>query len=416
MSAWNGLSDVEMVFLVLAGIYCWECVCWLRLDAVCFSSGWGECRPLRSAPPFQNDRGRLVFTNPLPIARSFVCQPWPISLDPHGLIIDETATASDDGARKSSRRSLPYEAIKSVSRQERDVLVNGAVAATLTSEAHAEFVAARLRGIVAADASNRPQVIEDLLDERTSVEQISQHLQQFRQAVSTLRLGCTVLAGYAFVGGPVLYYSSALTWRQFAGWYLAGFLLGWFYLVYRCDAVRQTIGAENRSARLWHTTMLLLSPASAMRAAEALSRNVLADAEPLAAAAVVCSADDFSRFAETSLRTTLYPIREGDSAPDVAAERTQCWFSEQCAERMRRVIDSAGLDSAALLKAPHPSDDATAYCPRCLRQFSRDEGCCHECPGVPLAPFAPVSERGDVSLIQPRNDDADGRLAEAAVD
>ena len=83
---------------------------------------------------------------------------------------------------------------------------------------------------------------------------------------------------------------------------------------------------------------------------------------------------------------------------------------------MRRVIDSAGLDSETLLQEPHPSDDATAYCPRCLRQFSRDKGCCHECRGVPLAPFARSSEVGDGSLIQPDRDDPDARLAEAAVD
>ena len=86
MSAFPQFSDTELILLILAAIYLWECSCWVRGDAVCFTSGVGGYRLAPSFAPLQNERGRLVFTDPRPFAASFVLlRPWPVPITPTGL-------------------------------------------------------------------------------------------------------------------------------------------------------------------------------------------------------------------------------------------------------------------------------------------------------------------------------------------
>lgn len=387
MSDWRGLSDTETIFLVLAAIYLWECCCWLRGTAVCFSGARGKHRLLRSCAPLENEHGRVVFTNLLPQATSFVCQAWPLVLDAEGIVLPRAGPATAESGEDAGSW-LPYSAIQSVTSEGRDVLADARPIASLTTVSHARFVAERVRSIVSAKPGQRDRAMASLFDEIFDVAAIRMRLADFERSTTALRRSCIVLLLYAFAVGPLMYYLPALAWWRNIWYYLAGFLACWFFAIFQYQRSRQKLGV-NSAGSAGHVAMLFLSPASAMRSAESLSRESLVGLEPLAVAAAVCSADDFSTFAAASLRATLYPLEPCE--PPGAAAKARTWFSEQLFSRQRAVAQHAGVDPDELLSEPIRSDDAAGYCPRCLRQYVMSEGKCSECAGVPLKPFAAQS-------------------------
>ncbi len=382
MIGWRALTDTELIFLVLAAMYLSECVCWLPGEAVCLSSAFGRYRFLRSLPPFKNERGQLVLANPAPFASSFICEPWPIVMDATGIVVP--AGYRSGGKQSALPAWLPYDEVRSVSTDGRAILVNRTTMASLATETHAKFVAEKLRAVCDANESDRPQVIEAILDEMTDIAAISERLLVFRQMILPLRISCTVLAVHTFVVGPLLYYVRQFAWWHFAWLYLAGFLACWLFLVFQYRKVHQAIRNETRGARVWH---LLLSPASSMRAAEALSRDLLAGSEPVAAAAALCSAVGFAPYAGATLRSAIYPTSGDQAIAGTVASDARSWFNNLRAARLRRAIQYAGVDADAFLHEPDDVGDAASFCPRCLTLYTIGEGSCSECPGVLLRPF-----------------------------
>ena len=386
MNEWPGLSDTETIFLVLAVIYLWECCCWLRGTAVCFSGASGKHRLLRSCAPLENEHGRVVFTKLMPQATSFVCQSWPIALDNEGLTLSRSPLPMAEAVEDSSNRWLPYSSIESVTNIGRDVLVNGRPIASLATVSYAMFVVERLRSLVAAKPNDRQTAIDSLLDDIGNVAVIQKRLAEFQRSTATLRSSCIVLLFYAFVVGPLMYYLPALAWWRNIWYYLAGFLACWFFTIFQYQRSRRKLHDNGASGRSGHVAMLFLSPASAMRSAESLSRELLIGFEPLAVAAAVCPADDFRSFAAATLRATLFPLDRTEETDDDA--KASAWFNDRLAARQRAIVKTAGLDADTLLSEPTRSDDAAGYCPRCLRQYVMADGQCSECAGVFLKPFA----------------------------
>src|SRR5688572_19472712 len=82
------MSDVQLLFLVLAALYGWECACWLRRGSVAFTTWLG--RQWHEKPPgalIGNSRGGFVFAPPLPpLGTIFTSRPLPLSVSPDGVL------------------------------------------------------------------------------------------------------------------------------------------------------------------------------------------------------------------------------------------------------------------------------------------------------------------------------------------
>src|SRR5882672_8635366 len=82
------MSDVELLFLVLALIYTWECACWLPLGSTAFLA-WFETRWKVAAPAsiLGNQKGGFVFAPFLPpLGTIFASHPWPAMISPQGVL------------------------------------------------------------------------------------------------------------------------------------------------------------------------------------------------------------------------------------------------------------------------------------------------------------------------------------------
>ena len=61
------MNDVQLLFVVVAALYVWECACWLRRGGVAFSSWLGrKWRALQPGSLIANQAGGFVLAWPLP--------------------------------------------------------------------------------------------------------------------------------------------------------------------------------------------------------------------------------------------------------------------------------------------------------------------------------------------------------------
>jgi hypothetical protein len=194
------------------------------------------------------------------------------------------------------------------------------------------------------------------------------------------------LWGYLFGIAPVViyYFSVQRTWPL---------LLAGLYALTVTSAVRfrgihakafPGLGEE----RFTHFLIVMLSPASTVRAGDLLSRPWLERFHPLAAARVLCAPEEFQGLARLVLRELKYPAlpvcpRAEPEAVEAEQRSRAVWTAG-----VERFLRQSGLSPEELLQPPPRVDEnCRAFCPRCLAQFTRVEGGCADCGGVELAVF-----------------------------
>ena len=365
------LSDTELILLILAAFYLTECVCWVRRGAVCFSGAWRRFRPLSGPDPLSNNQGGLVLTNPLPWARSYVCEWWPGDI-------------GGDGWRFSpDQDSIPFAEMKRIAASDGRLLINGRTVGETASPAHAESLAAVLRRIIEAPEADRPRLIETLLAESTDVEAVRARLQEVREATAALRINCSMLWLLVFAGGPVLYYLSSLSVVSLRLWlYLAVCFLYWLLAVLGFRRAHRRLSPSLRADRRKRVAMMCFSPAGAMRSAESVGRNALSGYHPLAVAAVLCPQSRLEPFATRTLLELKHPVSNLSTTPGNGDS-----FRSQLLARLESVLRTGGIDPLALVRPPVSDPDARSYCPRCRAQYVLAEGHCEACGGLRLQAF-----------------------------
>jgi hypothetical protein len=131
-----------------------------------------------------------------------------------------------------------------------------------------------------------------------------------------------------------------------------------------------------------------LSPPVAMRALDALSRDLLAEFHPLAVARVILAEDEFRAFAARVLRDAHHPLpagREG-AEPEVVAA-AESWRMRSVAALERFVRKQGVPDQDWSAPPAREGDDCTTFCPRCLQQFTIPAGTCARCWDLELCAF-----------------------------
>jgi len=78
------MTDTELLFIVLALVYGWECACWVRRGSVLFVIWFGARWRIRHPGTLLgNQQGGFVFAPPLPpLGTIFLGHQFPLSLSP----------------------------------------------------------------------------------------------------------------------------------------------------------------------------------------------------------------------------------------------------------------------------------------------------------------------------------------------
>lgn len=130
---------------------------------------------------------------------------------------------------------------------------------------------------------------------------------------------------------------------------------------------------DRRRDRLAKVAAMLVSPADAMAAPHALSREVSGTAHPLAVASLVSAPEDFRALAMLTIRALRFP-----AGGQVSAETRTA---------IEAFAKKHAIDPATACAPPAADDGCVAYCPRCLEQFVSREPYCPSCPGVGMMAF-----------------------------
>ncbi|HTL57875.1 MAG TPA: hypothetical protein VL361_19460 [Candidatus Limnocylindrales bacterium] len=388
------MTDLQLLFLVLVGLYFWECACWVRRGAVAFRTWVGKTyQPTHPAPLLGNQRGGFVFGHPLPpLGTLFTANQLPMSISADAILAFVSPSVNPGSRPLQTEKLLRFEEIRAITVDTKKVMINGEVFLRAASASFALFIADLLRQLKPLPAPNRGTAIQKIVRDTLDIKVIEQRLDKFRQQTHSLRLLANVLFFYLFVIAPVVIYTVGLS-RSWI-FLLIGLLVFTSSIAFGFRTQHKQFYPQGEEERFTHFLIVLLSPATAIRTIDLLSRPLFEQFHPLAVAKVLCAEAQFRALARDLLRELHYPALplcpSGDPA-GIAAEMETRSFLKAGVESL---VKKAGLDPGELLHPPAPADETSrAYCPRCLAQFTTTSGTCADCGGVPLVPFTKTQQK-----------------------
>jgi len=382
------MSDVQLLFLVLALLYGWECACWVRRGSVAFTTWLG--RTWRLAHPgslFGNQRGGFIFAAPLPPLGTILgANQFPLSLSPDAVLAYVATTVNRDWRPPQSGRFLNFDAVRDVWVKGKKVIAQGQVLWSAPTMSLARHVAETLKRLASLTPPQREKAIHELISADLNSNQVEQRWMAFRQHSRNVRILCNVLFLYLFVLAPFLIWN-------------LGFKLSWLGLLLGLVALTLTTAVLFQRAhkklyplaedeRFTHTLTVALSPANAVRACDALSRPLFETLHPLAVAKVFMPTNRFRQFASEVLLDIRHPALPVCPSDDAVMRATELFGRTALRQTVEQLLKRNGIDPEELCRPPAPTDDSCrAYCPRCGTQFTSVDAKCADCGGLKLVAF-----------------------------
>lgn len=380
------MSEAESLFLVLALLYCVECLGWVRRGAVVFRTFWGaQWRAVHPSPYLGSQRGGLYFAHPLPPLGGIVLSSQlPCSLSPDGLLAFVATGVNPGGRPPQSGSFLRWEEVRSLAAEGKALKVNGQAWFKFSSALIAGRLAAALQRVHQLSREQRGPAIREFFAATLDAEAVRAQWDAAWPEARRLRQWANSLVIFMFLVAPVL------NWRFGLADCWPVLVVGWLAhtvtiaLLFRRAHARlyQAAGEE----RFTHFLTSLLAAPTAARAHDLLTRPLLEGFHPLAVARALADAGEFRGLARHTLRELRFPALPAGPAGE--AEGMERFSRETMRELAEALVRRAGLDPDALLTPPPPLDATChSYCPRCEDQFTALAGVCKDCGGIPLRPL-----------------------------
>ena len=382
------MSELQLLFLVLALLYGWECACWVRRGSVAFSTWLG--RNWRARHPgtlLGNQYGGFIFAAPLPpLGTLFTASQSPLSCSPEG-VLTSVATNMNPGWRPpQSEKFFRFAEIRKVEACGRKLFVNGELALAASTAGLARQLALELQRLVKLTPPQREAAINEGVRAMLDARAVEQRWSEFQKTSGPVRWLGNVLLAYLFLVAPGLIWQFGLK----LSW--LGLLLGLVALTTAAAVLfhraHRALYPQAGDERFTHTLTILLAPMATMRAHDTLSRPLLAAFHPLALAKVFLPINDFRDFARRGLLDLRQPALPVCSSADPAARATELHARTTLRQAAENFLKQSGVEPDELCKPPSPMDESCrAYCPRCRAQFTMASGNCADCGGLALVPF-----------------------------
>ena len=249
----------------------------------------------------------------------------------------------------------------------------------------------QLRDLTKLSPAKRAGAIEALLDDAFDAAGAEKRWRQFQQDTRRLRLIANSLFVYLFVFAPALIWGVGLklSWPGLLVGLVA--FTGSLAWLFRREHLKLYPAAEDE--RFTQFLTVLLSPATAIRARDMLTRPLLENFHPLTIARVVCAPKQFRSLASAILREIRHPALPLCPLADARAQEAERSWRLLVQNRIEKLLRKSGLDLEELSGPPAPSDSACrSYCPRCLTQFVTEAARCGDCGGLQTVSFNAAME------------------------
>jgi hypothetical protein len=311
-------------------------------------------------------------------------QTFPLSLTSDAAV-SFVSVSTNPGPRPAQvGRRLRFDEDLAVDRETRRVRAGGKLFVEAGSERLARRLAALIAELRALPASKRDGRIDAEIKRSLDVRAIEERVAAFGAATADLRAACTWELVFVFVLTPIagILYGLVHVWLPL----LALLVLAQVFIVWAFVRAHKALFPDERGERRSHVILMSLSPPAAMRALDALSRDLLVEFHPLCVARVMLEEEEFRALAARVLRDAHHPLpmgREGTDADVVAA--AESWRRRSTAALERFVRKQGVPDELWTLPPNREGDDCTTYCPRCLQQFTIPAGKCARCWDLELS-------------------------------
>jgi len=376
------MTEVQVLFLILAGVYLFQFIGWAPLESEVLRIGWRfRAKILPHGLPLRFGQHKLFLLNPFsPLASAIICELFPsVSTSDEAFPADLTPLKAG-GVTGGQTIRFNWHEKQQIQSKGKEVLSAGHVLFFAHSEAYAAFLAGVLDRVRKKSAQERDRAFEREFDKMFDTKKVAERLKEYKSHAAFLRTTCVLLFVFLFLMAPVLVRLRGLEriWPVllvYLIWSLAW--VGWSFL-----RAHRALYPEQSEGRWQQVMVLALSPFSAIRANDVLLRDLFCAFHPLAVASVLLSKEDARAQAERDLRQSLFRTDRDAASSDAA---------------MRRALESFlaknGMPREELLRPPRrESQNCQTYCPLCLAQFVLTEGECPDCGDVQLRQFLPEIE------------------------
>jgi uncharacterized membrane protein (DUF485 family) len=391
----NFITDGQTLLLILALLYFTECLIWVKKQSVAFVSNSGKRWYLGTPISWLgNANSAILILNPLPPpGRVFLSHLLPISISPSGVCAFNSQTLPS-GARPTTQAGeyVPFSVITKVATDGAYLVINGQKFAKCATAKQAKALASVIEKVSEAKVSKREALVKSWISERFDEKRATRVWNEAEKQIDSIRFWGALFFVFLFVGAPVLVSFFGLEQMVIP---IAGAMVLfaiWIAIVF-FSAHRRFFPAESQE-RLENLIKMIVCPPVSMRAADVLTKNLLAEFSPLAVASVLGGPGE-EQFVRSFVLDLQHPLKH--EITDAKAVETIDWMSAQQLRSCLSLIDR--VDRFKGFPGPTEREgESVSYCPRCAVQFVVDEGECPDCPGVELVVFSDGAK--EVTLSQ----------------
>lgn len=377
------MSDVQLLFVVLAVLYGWECLCWLRRGGVAFVTWLGRPWQVRHPGTLAgNQAGGFVLAPPLPpLGALFATQQPSLSLSPDGVLAFVAANLNPGWRPAQTGRFVRWSDTREIQARGKKILVNGELLLMAATPGVARHLVSELKRLAALKPAERPVGIAQMTKASFDSKAITARRNDWQRRARPVRWLANALVVYIFAVAPVLiwHFGFSLSWL--------GLLLGMVALTITTATLfaraQRALYPDAPDERFTHTLTIALAPTSAMRAHDALSRPLLDTFHPLAVAHACLSEQSFHAFARRALLDLRHPALPHGPADPPEAPTTERYYRQALLAATEEFLQQHKMKPEELCHPPRRSDESSrAYCPRCEAQFTSVESHCADCGGL----------------------------------
>jgi hypothetical protein len=380
------IGEGQTLLLILVLLYLSECLIWVKRESVALVSAWGS-RWRLSVPPswMGNASGGILLLNPLPPAgRVFLSHLSPISISPSGICAFNLQTLpSEARSPYQSGQFQSFNKIRDASSDGSYLVINQEKFTKCATAKQAHALAKLIAAMAKASASKRESMARTWVVKQFSVDDAAALLKESAPLIEPIKQMGVILFLFLFVFTPSL-----------------AFTFGFAPLIIPVAAVMVALAVEiaimfhrahkklypsESSERLESLVKMILCPPVSIRAADILTRNLLAQYSPIVLASVLPGSGE-QQFVRSVILDLKHPLRHEVSEAD--AKKTIEWTAaEQLNVCMDQVKQGRYLKPEELLAPGQREENSISYCPRCRCQYVVSDGECPDCPGVALVDF-----------------------------
>jgi len=380
------IGEGPTLFLILVLLYLSECVIWVKRESVAFVSAWGSRWRLAVPPSWLgNASGGLLILNPLPPSgRVFLSHLSPVSISPSGICAFNLQTLpSEARSPYQSGELLPFSKIKDAGSDGAYLIINKEKFTKCATAHQARALAKLVISLAKESASKREAMARAWVVKQFASDEAATLLQESEKLTKPVQQMGLILFLFLFVLTPSLAFTYGFTPLIIPVAIVMVALAVEIAILFHL-AHKKLYPAES-SERLETLVKMILCPPVSIRAADILTRNLLAEYSPIILANVLPGSGE-PQFVRAIILDLKYPLKH--EVVDELAEQTIEWTAkEQLNVCLDQVKKGRYLKSEELLAPTQREENSIGYCPRCRCQFVVREGECPDCPGVALVEF-----------------------------